>query len=112
MLSDPVDQGFFKIRTIVLRISFVFFFCQIECVRYKAVELISISFIKVFFPALYRLFPVIDRSGDLLFKPDQFLVTGAICAFLYISLQMLAAFDVPEVQLLVVIDCVVVVILK
>ena len=76
---------------------------------YKAVELISVSFIKVFFPALYRLFPVIDRSGDLLFKPDQFLVTGVIRAFLYISLQMLAAFDVPEVQLLVVIDCDVVV---
>ena len=52
-----------------------------------------------------------DRSGDLLFKPEQFLVAGVIRTFLDIPLQMLAAFDVPEVEFLVIIDYVVIVML-
>ena len=74
-------------------------------------ELLPVRFIEAFLPTPYCSFPVIDSSGDLFLESEQFFMAGVIRTFLDIPYQMLDAFYVPEMELLVVIDCVVVVML-
>ena len=50
--------------------------------------------------------------GNKIFCQDHFFVLCVIGRFLQVALDMLAALEIPEVECLVIVDCVVIVILK